>query len=98
MAERVWSDLGFYCLAEPEGKYALRVQVWSLVRQEPGEVPDFDCEEGRFLSARFKWDGCSDVSFAGMLHFCEREHLANVGVLLGRLYDLAAELIPRWDG
>ena len=54
-----------------------------------------------FLSGHVKWDGCSNVVFdeqeQAALHFCGKEMATNVGVLLGRIYDLAAELIPAWD-
>jgi hypothetical protein len=51
-----------------------------------------------FLSGRIKWDGCSDMKFDEqervMLHFCGRSDAVNLGMLMARLYDLAAELMP----
>ena len=53
-----------------------------------------------FLSGSIKWDGCSNLRFDEqdhvMLHFCSRDEAVAVGTLLGRLYDMAKELIPNW--
>lgn len=55
-----------------------------------------------YLSGHVRWDGCSNLRFDEQdhvnLHFCGRSHAAQVGKLLDRLYDIAAELIPTWDG
>lgn len=63
-------------------------------------TPDLDRAQP-FLSGTIKWDGCSNLTFddqaLGALHFCGREHAAQVGALIARLYDLAAELISNWD-
>jgi hypothetical protein len=62
-----------------------------------GVTDDFD-DANVFLSGRIKWDGCADMKFdeqeTVMLHFCGRNDVANLGALLPRLYDLAAELMP----
>lgn len=51
-----------------------------------------------YLSGSIKWDGCSNLNFDEqdrvMLHFCSKTSATNIGVLLGRLYELAAELMP----
>ena len=31
-------------------------------------------------------------------HFCDRTEAVRLGELLGRIYDLAKEMMPRWDG
>jgi|ERR1700723_2579379 len=55
-----------------------------------------------FLSGFVKWDECSNWLFNiqddCMIHFCVKEEAEQVGRLFGRLYDLAAELIPNWNG
>lgn len=53
-----------------------------------------------FLSGSVKWDECSNFNLGndGYYHFCSKQEAVNVGVLLGRLYDWAARLIPNWDG
>jgi putative heme iron utilization protein len=55
-----------------------------------------------FLSGHVKWDACSNWNFDAqescMIHFCEKQQAENIGVVLGRLYDIAAELIPNWNG
>jgi hypothetical protein len=49
-----------------------------------------------FLHGSVKWDGCSNWMFDEqdrcMLHFCEKESAANIGVLFTRLYEWAKEL------
>jgi hypothetical protein len=54
-----------------------------------------------FLSGSVKWDGCSNLRFDHqdnvMLHFCGRKEATSIGVLLGRLYDLAAAMVPAFD-
>jgi hypothetical protein len=60
-----------------------------------------------YLSGSIKWDGCSNLYFDEQdsiegtkcsLHFCGKQEAMNVGVLMGRLYDLAAKIIPAWSG
>ncbi len=53
-----------------------------------------------FLSGSVKWDGCSNFNLGegGYYHFCSKQEAIDIGVLLGRLYDWAAKLIPNWDG
>ena len=54
-----------------------------------------------YLSGFVKWDGCSTLRFDAqgdrLLHFCGKREATNVGVLLRRLYDLAAEIVPAFD-
>lgn len=54
-----------------------------------------------FLSGSIKWDGCSNLQFDEQdnvcLHFCGKKAAMNVGVLLGRLYELAEKHMPAFD-
>ena len=54
-----------------------------------------------YASGAVKWDGCSNWVFDELnrcaLHFCSRGEATNVGVMMGRVYDLAADLISHWD-
>jgi len=54
-----------------------------------------------YLEGRVKWDGCSDFRFTEhdrcALHFCEKESAQNLGVLMGRIYDMAKEMMPKAD-
>lgn len=63
-------------------------------------TPD-PAQAATFLRGSIKWDGCSNLRFDGqdetMLHFCGADHAAGVGRLLQRMYEIAAETIPRWD-
>jgi hypothetical protein len=56
-----------------------------------------------FLHGHVKWDGCSNLHFDEqdrvMLHFCSKQQAGDIGRLLERLYDIAAELMgDHWDG
>ena len=55
-----------------------------------------------FLEGFVRWDGCTNYIASEhrtnmMSHACTREELVNVGTLLGRVWDLAAEEIPSFD-
>lgn len=54
-----------------------------------------------FLSGSIKWDGCSNLRFDHqdrvMLHFCGKQEAMDIGILLGWLYELAAEMVPAFD-
>jgi hypothetical protein len=52
-----------------------------------------------FLSGSIKWDGCADISVEDdPLHFCGRSDMEEFIAVLSAIYDLAAELIPAYDG
>lgn len=52
-----------------------------------------------FLSGSVKWDGCSNLRFDEqdhvMLHFCSKKDAVAIGTLLGRVYDIAHDILPR---
>lgn len=59
-----------------------------------------------YLHGSIKWDGCSNWLFdeqdslpgcQSMLHFCGKQSAMNLGVLMERLYEWAAEVIEAWD-
>ncbi len=53
-----------------------------------------------FLRGSIKWDGCSNLEFNDgdvMLHFCGKRQAMGVGIVLGRLYDLARKVILSAD-
>jgi hypothetical protein len=53
-----------------------------------------------FLHGSVKWDGCSNWYFDEqdrvMIHGCERDHLANIGEVMARCWDMTKELCPHW--
>jgi len=58
--------------------------------------PDNVHQEARFVGY-IKWDGCSNWHLHGrnyQLHFCSQKDSMDFGVLLSKLYDWAAELMP----
>lgn len=73
-----------------------------LVEKDMGGSPVYTIEEAEVTVTGFvKWDGCSNWDFKTsecMMHFCEREQMVQLGELLGRLYDMTAELCPHWNG
>jgi hypothetical protein len=65
-----------------------------LDEHEPGDEPD---KEKAWIHGFIKWDGCSNLDISEkdcMLHFCKREQLVNLGVVLGRLFDEAMVMMP----
>lgn len=51
------------------------------------------------ISGSIKWDGCSDITIDDEpLHFCSRSGMEEFTMLLSAIYDLAAELIPSYEG
>jgi hypothetical protein len=51
------------------------------------------------VSGSVKWDGCSDITIDDEpLHFCGRDNAEEFAALLSAIYDLAAELIPSYEG
>lgn len=66
--------------------------------------PTTDLNEAEvYLSGSVKWDGCSNLMFDAQndcaLHFCgKKEAIENTGGLIAKVYDLAKEIIPAWDG
>lgn len=51
------------------------------------------------MSGSIKWDGCCDLTIDDdPLHFCGRSNMEELTTLLSAIYDLAAELIPSYEG
>lgn len=51
------------------------------------------------VSGSIKWDGCSHITIEDEpLHFCGRGAMEEFTTLLSGIYDLAAELIPSYEG
>src|SRR5579863_10552918 len=55
-----------------------------------------------YLSGYVKWEGCSNFKFDVQdyirLHFCSKEDAEGVGKLLGKLYNIAKELLVNYEG
>ena len=54
---------------------------------------------GTFLTAQLKWDSCCHyyVSNDGYMHLCGPSYIEGFCYLVKRCYQLASELIPRFD-
>jgi hypothetical protein len=67
-------------------------------RSSPDPVEDRNAAQVT-LSGSIKWDGCSDITINDEpLHFCGRDDMEEFAALLSAIYDLAAELIPSYEG
>ena len=69
---------------------------------EPVDIPTDDIAKARvFASGTVKWDGCVNFKFDEqencMLHCCSQQEVLDIGTLLGRLYVLAAKMVPNND-
>jgi hypothetical protein len=107
-----WLDIGFVAVAIPRDAscdfVAYRAsdvsgKIEFEAMQDDGNAAGIDDmgQASIYLDGYVKWDHCSNWAFRyqdrAMLHFCEREQAAAIGILLARLYDWARELIPEWD-
>lgn len=96
-----WADIGFSVVMEGDvDSHYVDFKVYEL-DSEKGAGGE-DCDEV-FLSGSVKWDGCSNFKFDEqdrcMLHCCTRQHMANIGILLVRVHELAeAVMEDHWDG
>jgi hypothetical protein len=95
---RCYACLGFE--ADSKGEYTIPLYERDEDGPSPEAISDF-AQAAVYLSGSIKWDGCANLQFDEqercMLHFCGREDARKVGKLIDRLYDLAAELFPKWD-
>lgn len=57
------------------------------------EGNNYDASLDPLFAGSVKWDGCSNWEI-GELHFCTQKQAKEFGILLGMLYDWAAELMP----
>lgn len=101
--------LGFRVVIEEVRSHSVSLRVHEIVgfdARDPNvllfmdasnEFPSESDHEkaGVYLSAFIKWDGCCDIHFKEHgHHFCGIKDAGAVGLLLRRLYELAAELMP----
>jgi hypothetical protein len=67
-------------------------------KSSPDPVEDRAAAQA-MLSGSIKWDGCSDITIDDEpLHFCGRQHMEEFGALLSAIYNMAAEMIPSYEG
>lgn len=104
MTVEAYHIVGDYGELEAKGRPASPDRPFVYLRRgatTSGDVVDNLAEAGRWLHGEIKWDGCSNISIDAqddcMLHFCGRSEAVAVGGLLGALYDLAHEVMPRAD-
>lgn len=66
----------------------------------PDPVATID-EAEIFISGHVKWDHCSNWTFDESerccIHFCERDKIKNISLILEACYDWTAELLTTWD-
>jgi hypothetical protein len=104
MSVEAYLIVGDYGELEAKGRPASPDRPFVYLRRgatTSGDVVDDLAQAGRWLHGDIKWDGCSNFSIDAqddcMLHFCGRTEAVAVGALLGALYDLAHEVMPRTD-
>lgn len=83
---------------EEDGKLLFNRKDWTSL---PDTVEEL-VEAQLWAHGRVKWDGCSDWHFdeqeQGMLHFCTRDQLGDLGELLKFCWDYARDNIPTFCG
>lgn len=92
-----WIGFNVYrVLGKSEG--GVRVYNRDGYKSSPDPVEDRAAAQVA-LSGSIKWDGCSDITIDDEpLHFCGRADMEEFTALLSAVYDLAAELIPSYEG
>lgn len=114
ITRRDWEDIDYLCVVEAHSNYADLKVYKVVGRGDDGpiflkrgwnssaDIVDDLALAQVYLSGSIKWDGCSNLRFDEqddtMLHFCGKQAAVDTGTLLGRLYDMAAEIIPTWCG
>ncbi len=87
--ERSFKEFGYVATAKThENKLSVEFSVH----------PDSVHQDAVFVGF-VKWDGCSNWHLDGksyQLHFCSQTDAKNFGVLLSKLYDWAAEILPEY--
>ena len=109
-----FNDLGFSIVAIPD-EYFVKYKIYEQEGYSAGtKVPYFkrkgvisyqieDYKEAQIaFEGTVKWDGCSNWDLQVedcMFHGCCKEHLVNIGLILGEAWTWTKELIPNtWDG
>jgi hypothetical protein len=106
----IWQDINFVARVSPREGWidflVFKVNGWSGTAPSfdkrsagAGYDPTSDWKEAIvFLDGSIKWDGCMNFCFPDqehvMLHVCGRREAKDLGVLMDRLYDVAAQCMP----
>lgn len=106
---RHFNDLQFSLVATPF-KYRVEFVIYDHFGQDAEGSPIFKKDDlpassiddaEIYLHGDVKWDGCSNWYFdeqdRAMLHGCSRHDVARIGEILGRCWDLARDLCPKFD-
>jgi len=74
--------------------YAIEMTVinHAVIEFDVGE--EYSGAPDSMMRGFLKWDGCINIEFYNYVHFCGKEEAMNLGVLLGYIYDMAAEMMP----
>lgn len=88
---REYKDIGYIVTMTTEDDCRVKFKV--------SKLGNFDMQSIElYLSGSIKCDGCSNMRFdrqdSAMLHFCSKKEAADIGVLMNRLYELAAGMLP----
>lgn len=75
--------------------------VWFREKDSAIWEPTKDIENALcMMSGDIRMDGCMNLIFPEqeecMLHFCGRKDAANIGIIINRIYDVAAERLKDW--
>lgn len=104
-----WDDIFFSVVVEVDESFPMQVKVYEVTSVAKSGERTYYSEENGYcahpslegaascIEGHIKWDGCSDWSF-GQMHFCCMRQGQNIGVVFERLYRLAAEIMPGFDG
>lgn len=104
-----WTDIGYSAELTDMGYRADFIikkiiscnPVLEWANEDETLTPDWS-KADTFCHGDIKWDGCSNYWFDEqdkmcIPHACSREDLVNLGILLGRVFDIAAEIMTHAD-
>jgi hypothetical protein len=83
-------------------EFEVREQIWTdpppFLYQDDDDQFTEDPEQSQiYISGAVKSDGCSNMTLnqdGCAQHFCDKREAVRLGELLGRIYDIAAEMMP----
>jgi len=102
----IWFDIGYTTIITP-GDYSVEIEVYKhvgRVQNYPLYMSEIDInlhvpylEEAKmFAEGGISWEGCSDWEWNQedcQVHLCNKEEIANMGIMMARVLDVASSHI-----
>jgi len=93
--EVVWGDLGYTVKFNKGSDHFVDFKAYKIKGNSLLSETDI------FLHGHIKYTGCSEIEVDALdissLHFCKKQEMIDIGVLLGKIYDEAFKLMPEYS-